>query len=71
MAEGPLLLAISQLRATQKYSDLTLVCEEQEFKVHKAIVCSQSPVLAAACDGDFKVSSGVVVFYQPNTLFMC
>ena len=54
MAEDSLLLAISQLRTTGKYSDLTLVCQQQEFRVHKAIVCSQSTVLAAACDGDLK-----------------
>lgn len=37
-------------------SDLTLVCEEQEFKIHKAVVCPQSPVLAAAANGHFQVS---------------
>lgn len=56
MAEGPLLLAISQLRTTGKYSDLTLVCQQQEFRVHNATVCSQSTFLAAACDGDFEAS---------------
>ena len=53
--DDSLLLAVAQLRKSAKYSDLTLTCNKVEFKVHKAIVCSQSPVLAAACDGDFKV----------------
>jgi hypothetical protein len=43
------------LMGSEKYSDLKLVCQRQEFKVHKAIVCTQSPVLAAACDGYFQV----------------
>ncbi|KAH7317410.1 hypothetical protein BKA65DRAFT_466379 [Rhexocercosporidium sp. MPI-PUGE-AT-0058] len=43
-----------QLMGSEKYSDLKFVCQGQEFKVHKAIVCTQSPVLAAACDGSFQ-----------------
>lgn len=46
---------ISKLMGSDTYSDLTLVCEQETFKVHKAIVCSQSPVLAAAVDGHFEV----------------
>lgn len=38
-----------------KYSDLTLVCEEREFKVHRVVVCAQSTVLAAACDRNCQV----------------
>ena len=40
---------------TEKYSDLTLVCQGEHFPVHKVVVCTQSPVLAAACDGAFRV----------------
>jgi len=47
--------ALAQLMGSEKYSDLKLVCEGHEFRVHKAIVCSQSPVLTAACDGAFQV----------------
>lgn len=47
---------LSQILTSEKYSDLKLVCQDQEFKVHKAIVCTQSPVLAAAVDGDFQVN---------------
>lgn len=38
-----------------KYSDLVLECEGIQFNVHKVIVCTQSPVMAAACDGEFRV----------------
>ena len=55
-----------KLYQSHKYSDLKLVCHGHEFKVHKAVVCTQSPVLAAACDGNFQVSSSgsSVVFDQ-------
>lgn len=45
---------LAQLMDSEKYSDLKLVCQGLEFKVHKAITCTQSPVLAAACDGGFQ-----------------
>ncbi|KAI0405969.1 hypothetical protein F4802DRAFT_613944 [Xylaria palmicola] len=48
LAMGPLLLK------SGTYSDFTIVCENEEFQVHKAIVCSQSPVLAAAVRNGFK-----------------
>lgn len=32
-----------------QYSDLTLVCKEVEFKVHKSIVCVASPVFDKLC----------------------
>ena len=48
---------LAQLMDSEKYSDLKLVCQGLEFKVHKAIVCTQSPVLAAACDGGFQVKA--------------
>lgn len=45
----------SQLLASKEYTDLTLVCDGRTFNVHKAIVCAQSPMLAAACKGPFQV----------------
>jgi hypothetical protein len=42
-----------------KYSDLTLRCGKNVFKVHKNIVCTQSKVFAAACDGGFQVSDHI------------
>ncbi|KAI1081224.1 hypothetical protein F5B20DRAFT_79395 [Whalleya microplaca] len=54
MATTPAPLPIASLLGSDDYSDLTLACEGQEFKAHKAIVCTQSPVLAAALRGDFE-----------------
>lgn len=64
MTSKGVLLGLAQLMDSEKYSDLKLVCQGLEFKVHKAIICTQSPVLAAACDGGFQVkvnrtSSGI------------
>ncbi|KAI9719335.1 MAG: hypothetical protein M1828_006236 [Chrysothrix sp. TS-e1954] len=33
----------------KKYADLTMICDGKSYTVHKAVVCSRSPVLAAAC----------------------
>jgi hypothetical protein len=46
---------LALLMGAEKYSDIKLVCQGQEFKVHKAIVCTQSSVLAAACNRGFQV----------------
>ncbi|KAI0913842.1 hypothetical protein F4823DRAFT_575669 [Ustulina deusta] len=46
---------VAQLLLSEKYSDLTLVCNGQEFRVHKAIVCPQSPVIDSALKGRFEV----------------
>ena len=42
----------SKLLRSEKYSDLTIVCQEREFKVHKAILCPQSEVMSKLCDSD-------------------
>ncbi|KAI0114525.1 BTB/POZ protein [Nemania sp. FL0031] len=46
-----------RLLSSGDYSDLTIVCKDHEFRVHKSIVCAQSPVLAAAMKGPFKEAS--------------
>jgi hypothetical protein len=56
---APDLSGLAQLMGSDKYSDLTFVCEGQKFKVHRAVVCTQSPVIAAACDGAFKVNKTI------------
>ncbi|KAI1156349.1 hypothetical protein F4825DRAFT_446541 [Nemania diffusa] len=44
----------TKLLNSGEYSDFTIVCEGEEFRVHKAIVCPQSPVIAAALKSEFK-----------------
>ncbi|KAE8374930.1 hypothetical protein BDV26DRAFT_295532 [Aspergillus bertholletiae] len=48
---------LQSLLESGKYSDLTISCEGQNFEVHRAIVCSQSPFFKAAVRGGFKETS--------------
>jgi speckle-type POZ protein len=38
-----------------EFTDFVLRSKEDEFKVHKVVVCSQSKILHKACTGTFKV----------------
>lgn len=49
---------IKGLLATGQFSDMTLFCQDKQFFVHRGIVCSRSPVWAAATEGKFKVRIG-------------
>ena len=44
------------------FSDLTLKCGEEHFKVHRCIVCPRSFMLTAACSGEFQVKLPISVF---------
>lgn len=44
----------SKLFASEKYSDLTIICHGRQFKVHKAILCPQSEVISKICDIDMQ-----------------
>lgn len=44
------------LFVSKKYSDLSIACRGQVFKVHRAVVCSRSAVLADLVDEGLGVS---------------
>lgn len=46
---------INRARESGEFTDFTLTCDGRDIKVHKIIICSQSPVFRAACAGQFKV----------------
>lgn len=46
---------IKSVFESSKYSDLTIRCKGNEFKVHRNILCPRSTFFTAACDGEFKV----------------
>ncbi|KAL1963538.1 hypothetical protein VTN77DRAFT_8119 [Rasamsonia byssochlamydoides] len=43
-----------ELLQSGDYSDLTIYCGADVYRIHRAIVCPQSKVLAAMCRGGFK-----------------
>ncbi|KAG4261389.1 hypothetical protein FPRO04_10605 [Fusarium proliferatum] len=45
---------INRARESGEFTDFTLTCDGRDIKVHKIIICSQSPVFRAACSGQFK-----------------
>ncbi|RDA82794.1 hypothetical protein CP532_6866 [Ophiocordyceps camponoti-leonardi (nom. inval.)] len=48
------LSALADLMKSEDFSDLTFSCNEEKFKVHKCVVCGQSPVIKAALSGNFE-----------------
>ncbi|KAB8239979.1 hypothetical protein BDV35DRAFT_399057 [Aspergillus flavus] len=62
---------LSQILFNNQYTDLTLQCQSMTFNAHRAIVCTQSPVLAAACKGNFQESqTGTIKIegFEPQTV---
>lgn len=53
------LLNLSSLLTSGKFSDLKLICERHEFSVRKAILCAQSRVMSAECEGNFEVKFAI------------
>lgn len=47
--------SISAILESSEYSDMTVCCGSEEFKLHRAIVCPRSKFFAAACGGQFQV----------------
>lgn len=49
---------------SNEHSDLVIFCGEDTHEVHKAIICPQSDVLAAMCDGPFIVRTQQSHFFN-------
>ncbi|KAL8896810.1 MAG: hypothetical protein Q9207_007527 [Kuettlingeria erythrocarpa] len=47
-------MRMTTLLESSRYSDLTLICGQRVFPVHRNILCLASRFFAAACDGAFK-----------------
>lgn len=48
-------LMLSRLFDSERFSDVTIVCEGRRLHAHKTIICTQSDFFAKACEGSFKV----------------
>ncbi|KAF5611437.1 uncharacterized protein FSUBG_2270 [Fusarium subglutinans] len=49
--------ALATLIHSEKFSDMTIICGERQFKTHRAVVCTQSPFFDKAMSGDYKEST--------------
>ncbi|EWZ40999.1 hypothetical protein FOZG_06426 [Fusarium oxysporum Fo47] len=49
--------ALSTLLQSEKFSDITIICGERQFKTHRAVVCTQSPFFDKAMSGDYMEST--------------
>lgn len=52
--------AMATLHMSEQYSDMIISCGGRNFPLHRAVVCSQSDLLARQIDSAFKESSGVI-----------
>ncbi|KAK3640303.1 hypothetical protein LTR56_011899 [Elasticomyces elasticus] len=65
-AQAPLINALKNAFHNPKHSDLIIRCADNRWTVHKVIVCSQSPVLAKACEGRFKEAEEGLITLQED-----
>jgi hypothetical protein len=49
------------------YSDLIITSSSQDYKVHKAIVCPRSKVIATRCSASWRTEYGTTDMHQPIT----
>jgi len=53
--------AVNRLHLGGKYSDLTITCNDRQWSVHKAILCSRSGFFDGACSNRFReADTGVI-----------
>lgn len=55
---------IGSLLESGKYSDLVIVCDGRNFKVHKAVLCPQSEVITRECDIDMREKNTGMIHHE-------
>ncbi|KAE8155041.1 BTB/POZ protein [Aspergillus avenaceus] len=62
---------VSSLYLNPRYSDLTIICQEDQFPAHRNIVCLRSTYFARMCDGAFaEAASGIVQLDEYDPLLI-
>ncbi|KAI9695903.1 MAG: hypothetical protein M1836_006020 [Candelina mexicana] len=52
-----------------EYSDFTIICGSDTYKVHRAVICPRSTFFASACNGKFKESKDSELTLNDNDRF--
>ncbi|KAI3265447.1 hypothetical protein CBS147309_6340 [Penicillium roqueforti] len=65
-----LLDALKNIRVEPIYSDLIIVCRDDEYAVHKCILCPRSDFFAKACDSGFQEAFTNRVVLQEEPLLV-
>lgn len=60
-------LAAKEYLNDEKFSDFTIVCEGQEFKVHRCFIAAHSPYFKRCCTGMFEVSQQRCILLSNDT----
>jgi len=56
-----LMSALATLLEAGKYSDLTILCGDKRYAVHRAIICSRSGFFDGACSSPFReAETGII-----------
>ena len=53
-------LAAKDYLNDQQFSDFTIVCEGQEFQVHRCFIAAHSPYFKQCCTGVFEVGHAIL-----------
>ncbi|OJZ80027.1 hypothetical protein ASPFODRAFT_38456 [Aspergillus luchuensis CBS 106.47] len=63
---GDLSASIKSYFLSSAFSDLTIHTKDQEFKVHRLVICGQSEYFSRLCQGDWKETADNAVHFEED-----